>query len=42
MFDAHAPTRHLNFLKVNAEGSETAVIAGPGFEAVSPRLVSSY
>ena len=39
VLDAHAPTRHLHFLKVDAEGTETAVIAGLDLKRYRPEVI---
>ena len=39
VLDAHAPTRHLHFLKVDAEGAETAVIAGLDLKRYRPEVI---
>jgi FkbM family methyltransferase len=39
VLDAHAPTRHLHFLKVDVEGAETAVIAGLDLKRYRPEVI---
>jgi FkbM family methyltransferase len=39
VLDAHAPTRHLHFLKVDAEGAETAVMAGLDLKRYRPEVI---
>jgi FkbM family methyltransferase len=39
VLDAHAPTRHLHFLKVDVEGAETAVMAGLDLKRYRPEVI---
>jgi FkbM family methyltransferase len=39
VLDAHAPTRHLHFLKVDVEGAETAVMAGLNLKRYRPEVI---
>jgi FkbM family methyltransferase len=39
VLDAHAPTRHLHFLKVDAEGAETAVMTGLDLKRYRPEVI---
>ena len=39
VLDAHAPTRHLHFLKIDAEGTETGVIAGLDLKRYRPEVI---